>query len=179
MADTAEQVITKNKDFLLKLFALSVIAYLAYLLYNKYYKQETMYDVPYEELNKPVEPESEHQEVQVSSALGQSFSNNKPEFMGSAISFPTGGMDVLPTDLLPKSNVQGQIEGEQEVNELSARNYLVTSNNFGIDTVGSSNKNPNLQLRSDPHVPNNMNTGPWLQSSIQPNLYQRDFNIGS
>ena len=67
---------------------------------------------------------------------------------------------------------------EEPATDLAARNYLVTSANFGINTQSGTNKNANRQVRSDPFIPTNMNVSPWNVSSLTPNLYQKDFNIG-
>lgn len=47
----------------------------------------------------------------------------------------------------------------------------------GLDTIGQSNKNPNYQLRSDPIIPK-QDVGPWMQSTIEPNLMQVPLEIG-
>jgi hypothetical protein len=47
----------------------------------------------------------------------------------------------------------------------------------GLDTIGQTNKNPNYQLRSDPIIPK-QDVGPWMQSTIEPNLMQVPLEIG-
>jgi hypothetical protein len=150
-------------------------------LFVKYSKKaEPMYDVEFsriesEQDNLLQQPEQEQPTV-VRTALGQDLSSDRPEFTGSSISFPTGGQDVVPMDLLPKSSVDS--EGNA-TSDLSARNYLTSSSAFGIDTVGSTNKNASLDIRSQPHIPVNMAVSPWNVSSYTPDLFRKEFNIGA
>lgn len=75
--------------------------------------------------------------------------------------------EITPQDLLPKpcdvKAFEAQFpEGQGDVTD---KNFLVAGYNIGINTVSSSLKNPNLQLRSDPYIPRE-ETGPWNQSTI-------------
>jgi hypothetical protein len=169
-----DQILKQNS--FTKIAILVALLLVAVFMYKKWQsRHEHMYDMPYSEIQvagEQMEILEQHGEV-AQDADTTNMHNTAP------ITFKTGGKELLPMDLLPKSQISNDFDVVQgETNEMSARNFLVTSNNFGIDTVGSSNKNPNLQLRSDPFIPNNMNTGPWNQSTIQPNLYQRKFDLG-
>lgn len=185
MADNIiEQTVKKNSQVLKWIGIIALVLFTLYIIKKYMSKTENLYDIDYSQVDL-TQGESDNllqqpQVQQVQPILGQDMSNSQDEFIGSTIDFKTGGQDILPMDLLPKSQVAGEFdENGSPTTDLSARNYLVTSNNFGIDTTSSSNKNPNLQLRSDIFIPNNMSTGPWMQSTITPNLYQRDFNIGN
>jgi hypothetical protein len=48
---------------------------------------------------------------------------------------------------------------------------------IGIDTVGQSLRNANLQIRSEPANPQ-LNTGPWNTSTIGPDFNRRPMEIG-
>ena len=48
---------------------------------------------------------------------------------------------------------------------------------IGINTVGQSLRNANLQLRSEPVNPQ-LNTGPWNQSTITADMQRRPLEIG-
>ena len=78
----------------------------------------------------------------------------------------TGG-EIQPADLLPMS--QDVVDFTQQfpsgVEDVKDKNFLIAGFNIGINTVSSSLKNPNLQLRSDPYIPR-QDTGPWNQSTI-------------
>ncbi len=83
-----------------------------------------------------------------------------------------------PTQLLPKdvnsewSQVNPRGSGQlQNINLLSAGSLI------GINTVGSTLRNPNLQVRSEPANPQTYN-GPWMNSTIQPDLMRVPLEIG-
>ena len=58
------------------------------------------------------------------------------------------------------------------------QNYLTAGYHVGINTVGQSLRNANLQLRSE--IPNPQNAvGPWMISTIEPDLRQNVLEIGS
>lgn len=166
----------RQQSSLVKIAILAALLLFIIFMYKKWQtKTENMYDMPYSELQVAGE-QAEILDQPIKIAQDADTTNM---YNTAPITFKTNGKELLPMDLLPKSQISNDFDVVQgETDELSARNFLVTSNNFGIDTVGSSNKNPNLQLRSDPFIPNNMNTGPWSQSTIQPNLYQRKFDLG-
>jgi hypothetical protein len=176
----ADNLIKKNSGFL-KYAGIFILVVVIFLIYRKYTQTENLYDVPFSKINSEdgtAQAQSEQPQI-VMGATGQNVSSVQRDFMGSDITFPVNGKDIVPTDLLPKSAVAGEFDSETSPSsDLSATNYLVTSGNFGLDSTGSSNKNANLQLRSEPHIPVNMNTGPWNQSTITPNMFARNFNIG-
>lgn len=80
-----------------------------------------------------------------------------------------------PADLLPKggnnefSNVQGG--NLQNVNLLKAGYHI------GIDTVGQTLRNANLQLRSEYANPR-VNVGPWNNTTIEPDTQRKSLEIG-
>jgi hypothetical protein len=48
---------------------------------------------------------------------------------------------------------------------------------IGINTIGSTLRNPNLQERSEPPNPQNV-VGPWNQSTIEPDTMRAPLEIG-
>lgn len=108
-------------------------------------------------------------------AVNQQFSNTI-----NSVSGCVGGRDVLnSTDLLPREdgfNVW-QATNPQSQGALTDQNFLEAGHHFGINTVGQSLKNPNLQLRSDPIIPKR-DIGPFLQSTFEPDTNRRFFEIG-
>ena len=60
--------------------------------------------------------------------------------------------------------------------DLKNINLLSAGANYGINTVGSSLRNPNLQLRSEPIIPKT-NTGPWNNTTIEADTYRRALEI--
>ena len=95
-----------------------------------------------------------------------------------ATTTPAKGSSQMPainvaTDLLPKpSSPQVMDFGEFAPTALQGQNFLDVSQQLGIDTQGSSMKNANYQLRSDPPNPRT-NVGPWLNSTVEADLLRR------
>lgn len=75
--------------------------------------------------------------------------------------------EISPADLLPSSAAVADFENKFPTGEGEAtdKNFLIAGYNIGINTVGSSLKNANQQLRSDPFIPRK-DVGPWNQSTI-------------
>lgn len=73
---------------------------------------------------------------------------------------------VSPNDLLPKTT-DTSLQGAG--GDLTNVNMLKSGHHIGINTVGSSNRNSNLQLRADPAIPkSNTPVCPWNNSTIEP-----------
>ena len=84
-----------------------------------------------------------------------------------------------PAELLPKdTNSQWAQLNPSGKGELANINLLKAGYHIGIDTVGQSLRNANLQIRSEPPNPQ-IPTGPWLQSTIEPDLFRPPLEIGS
>lgn len=62
--------------------------------------------------------------------------------------------------------------------ELANKNLLTAGYHIGVNTVGQTLRNPNLQLRSEPLNPQ-VKVGPWNQSTIEPDVSRRALEIGS
>ena len=85
-----------------------------------------------------------------------------------------------PSDLLPKDqnsqwsalNPTTMKQGDVLMPDLLQAGYHI-----GLDTIGQTLRNSNLQLRSDPIIPK-ANTGPWMQSTIEPDLGRVPLEIG-
>ena len=85
-----------------------------------------------------------------------------------------------PCDLLPKpaSGSNGWDILDTVGTSIGANPDLLEAGyHAGIDTIGQSLRNANLQVRSDPPIPI-VNTGPWNQSTIEPTNLQVPFNLG-
>ena len=72
--------------------------------------------------------------------------------------------DVNPTDLLPKN---GTAHDSLVPNQVNNDQLLKAGHHCGVNTVGSSLRNPNLQLRAEPSIPKG-NPSPWMQSTMDP-----------
>jgi hypothetical protein len=125
---------------------------------------------------------------------GDSYSSPSPNHLGQnsdfsradglktntyGLSTPPKLMDD-PSLLLPNdTNKEWANLNPQGNGNLKNANLLSTTFLVGADTVGSSKKNMNLQVRSEPIIPQNaINTGPWQHSTIEPDLMRRPLEIG-
>ena len=82
-------------------------------------------------------------------------------------------------ELLPKdSNSQWAQLNPSGKGELANVNLLKAGYHVGIDTVGQSLRNANLQIRSEPPNPQ-LNVGPWNSSTIEPDFMRPPLEIGS
>lgn len=84
-----------------------------------------------------------------------------------------------PAELLPKdTNSQWAQLNPSGKGELANINLLKAGYHIGIDTVGQTLRNPNLQIRSEPPNPQ-LNVGPWNTSTISPDYMRPPLQIGS
>jgi hypothetical protein len=85
---------------------------------------------------------------------------------------------VDPSQLLPKdSNSEFSKLNPMGSGDLKNVSLLKAGWHIGINTVGQSLRNANLQLRSEPANPQ-LNVGPWNQSSITSDMQRRPLEIG-
>ena len=88
------------------------------------------------------------------------------------------GNTVVPADLLPKDNNTqfGDFnmlnQGNIVMPDLLDAGYLI-----GLDTIGQTLRNANLQERSDPIIPKT-NVGPWNNSTIEPDFGRVPLELG-
>jgi len=84
-----------------------------------------------------------------------------------------------PRELLPRdANSEFSQLNPQGSGDLENVSLLTAGTLQGINTVGTSLRNANLQLRSEPANPR-MNVGPWHNSTITADSNRRDLEIGS
>ena len=121
--------------------------------------------------------------VQPANPLGQ----NEVFASVSGIPTPTQGVPTScskpniqnPADLLPKdTNSQWAQLNPSGKGELANINLLKAGYHIGIDTIGQTLRNANLQIRSEPPNPQ-LYVGPWQQSTIEPDFMRPPLEIGS
>jgi len=86
---------------------------------------------------------------------------------------------LTPTELLPAD--QNTIYAQQNpmgTGSLKAKNFLSSGALIGVNTVGQSLRNANLQLRSEPPNPQ-VPVSIFLQSTIQPDISHRPLEVGA
>lgn len=86
---------------------------------------------------------------------------------------------ITPQELMPREDSYNtwQASNPPVNGHLADRNFLESGHHFGIDTTSNTLKNPNLQLRSDPIIPQ-IQVGPWMQSTYGPDTNHRQLEIG-
>ena len=81
--------------------------------------------------------------------------------------------DLLPKDAANSKWAQVNPAGQGDISD---QNFLSAGIHVGIDTIGGTLRNANLQLRSEPPCPR-QTVSPWQQSTIEPDLNRRPFEI--
>jgi hypothetical protein len=122
--------------------------------------------------------------VQPSAPLGE----NETFAAVNGISTPSTGVPTScnkqtiqnPADLLPlpqdNNNQWAQLNPSGK-GELSNINLLKAGYHIGIDTIGQTLRNANLQIRSEPPNPQ-LYVGPWNMSTIEPDFMRPPLELG-
>lgn len=86
---------------------------------------------------------------------------------------------LMPQELLPQDSPANQwsLANPQGSGTLKDKNFLQAGYHVGINTVGQTLRNANLQLRSDPPNPQ-VQVSPWQQTTINPDTNRKPFEIG-
>jgi hypothetical protein len=88
------------------------------------------------------------------------------------------GSNQNPAELLPRdTNSQWAQLNPAGKGDLANINLLKAGYHIGIDTVGQTLRNANLQIRSEPPNPQ-VNVGPWNQSTIEHDTLRPSFELG-
>jgi hypothetical protein len=130
--------------------------------------------------NKKQQP---NRSVQPSEPLGQNevfASVNGPQASGQGIPSACNKQNIQnPADLLPKDqNSQWAQLNPAGKGDLANINLLKAGYHIGIDTIGQTLRNANLQIRSEPPNPQ-INVGPWNQSTIEPDFMRVPLELGA
>jgi len=84
---------------------------------------------------------------------------------------------IDPSELLPRDVNSEWSNVNPASNDLKNVNMLNSDQLIGINTVGSSLRNANYQIRSEPTNPR-VNVGPWNASTIDSDSFRRPLEIG-
>ena len=108
--------------------------------------------------------------------------NNISPYMSSNTQQQDTGMNkasLTATELLPQDTVSNKWANANPTGSgtLQDVNLLQAGHHIGINTVGQTLRNANLQLRSDPPNPQ-VKVSPWLQSTITPDTNRQPLEIG-
>jgi len=85
---------------------------------------------------------------------------------------------MTPNELLPSQRDNEWSSLHPASDDLTNVNLLSAGQIIGINTVGSSMRNANLQLRSEYPIPK-QRMGPWNESTIETDTLRRPLEIGS
>jgi hypothetical protein len=97
---------------------------------------------------------------------------------GGAGSGYVAGSVASPQDLLPQDmNSQWAALNPVAQGNIAAPDLLQAGYHIGLDTIGQTLRNANLQERSDPIIPKSA-VGPWNQSTIEPDLGRVPLEVG-
>jgi len=155
---------------------------------------EDVEDAPTQNVVGANEVDSEDEEEEVNASEGEGDENvtfrNVPENQPEPQQNNNADNGRLPTECYPKDTLTPQDLLPQDSNStwaqtvpagqgsLGDQNFLNAGFHVGINTVGQSLRNANLQLRSEPANPQ-MKVSPWLQSTIDPDVNRKALEIGA
>jgi hypothetical protein len=152
-----------------KIVLLIIIVVSVWLLYTyadvKTGVVDKMEDGSKKEEKQPTVKETSAQNVVPAPAVGGSY---------------TAQSVANPSDLLPQDkNSEWAALNPVTMNQgnIAMPDLLQAGYHIGLDTIGQTLRNANLQLRSDPII-SKSNIGPWNQSTIEPDLARVPLEVG-
>lgn len=148
------------------------------LVYAVYTYSDQKFVVPYEPLQSDAK-NRQKSTVEVSQQAAPAVMDGMSGVQSSAPPVGAAQLPVAnPADLLPRdSNNQWGSLNPSGSGDLQGQNLLSATFLTGIDTIGNTMKNANLQLRSEPPNPQ-LNVGPWNQSTFAPDLMRTPLELG-
>ena len=188
---------TKNLDvsdsnnilkMILTILIVAGIAYLVYYLYNQY-KLDSKGNKKYNSIESENMMQSAEESMYKHSMMPreESMGHKMSEEGISSVNYqmsgsPSGQRNPIMNkmEFLPKGNIVGSDAVEHFPSgegSLKDRNFLQSGYHIGINTVGQTLRNANLQLRSEPPCPQ-VRVSPWLQATIEPDVSRKPFEIG-
>jgi hypothetical protein len=118
----------------------------------------------------PAAPLGQNEVFESANGIQTSMPSNAASSAQAAIQNPA---ELLPLD----TNSQWAQLNPTGKGELANMNLLKAGYHIGIDTVGQTLRNANLQIRSEPANPQ-LAVGPWNQSTIEPDFMRVPLEIG-
>jgi hypothetical protein len=173
-----EKFFTKDRIVIFVVFGILVV-FLMWYAGDKSYFADNM-DTQYENPMPPMVAPSmlEQPEVESLTAAASPSTGSAPVQPVANGGFSNKNV-TKPTDLLP-TDVNSQWSSFNSVTSNGAAavpDLLQAGYHIGLDTIGQTMKNANLQLRSDPIIPK-ANVGPWNQSTIEPDIMRVPLEVG-
>jgi hypothetical protein len=157
------------------LILVAVVA-LGYVLYN--YSQTKNK----QSADAPTQESSSQEQFSPSEPLGDNedfAAVNGIQTTQDGIPFPCSKKEVVdPAHLLPKNSNSAWAKLNPKADgSLEDVNLLTAGYHIGINTIGQSLRNANLQVRSEPANPK-VDVGPWNGSTITSDLMRKPLEIG-
>jgi hypothetical protein len=164
-----------------------VVVYVLYMLFN-YFMNKGMtgselmsgnYNKAYSNENGDMTP-MPAQDIQTANDVFSSVNDMGSTANGNALANSSCPQPSVqnPADLLPKdTNSEWAQLNPAGMGELSNINLLKAGYHIGIDTVGQTLRNANLQIRSEPPNPQ-VNVGPWNNSTITSDFLRVPLELG-
>jgi hypothetical protein len=163
---------------------------LIYVIYN-YSSNKSLFPENYETQNRRGTPSSPASSNMTPPSSGQNptGANDGTFFVDYApINSGDGNMGGMPanctaqnvntpSDLLPSDNNSGWGLKPMGGGDFMGVNFLNAGYLIGVDTIGSSLRNANLQVRSEPPNPQ-LIVSPWMNTTIEPDVFRQPLEIG-
>ena len=168
---------TEGYRFFLIILIAAVSLGLIYYFTNKDRRLAVGLDVSVEGGEAKQEMQQENFEQQHMNDMQMQMQNDDPALKQLKETACNPQNTLAPEELLPKSDATMWSESNPSAGALKERNFLQSGNMIGINTVGSTLRNANLQLRSEPANPQ-VQVSPWMQTTILPDLGRKPLEIG-
>jgi hypothetical protein len=154
-----------------------VVAYGLYMLFNNLMSKGSIGG----EMMSQGRPKAYNNSAPAGPQPAQESGNEIYSSVGASSGIATvsaSGSNQNPADLLPKdTNSQWAQLNPAGKGDLANINLLKAGYHIGIDTVGQTLRNANLQIRSEPPNPQ-INVGPWNLSTIESDFMRPSLEIG-
>ena len=187
----------RNKEYLKILVVILSVGFSAYILNSIYNKYSNQYvegfnegednDKEKKQAKKKSELPSDSPDLNESYADYQEDNNNNEQFdtntvddsqyndMRSSSCFPQA--QLSPNELLPLNDPASAWASVNPQSTFGGKNFLQAGWVAGISSVGSTLRNANRQLRSEPPNPQ-VRVSPWMQTTVEPDITRKPFEIG-
>ncbi len=117
---------------------------------------------------------------------GHDFLSGGTDMTGFSNSSTIDGMQTIspsmpvndPNSLLPTDHNSDWARLNPSMSAGATPDLLQAGYHIGLNTIGQTLKNANLQIRSEPII-QKQDVGPWMQSTIEPDLGRVPLEIGS
>ena len=156
-----------------------VIVVICYLMNNFINKPESMKNINESHMYNSINPGIDTSVDNAASVDNLASVDNVEEEFTNQPSSCAPKENLMPEELLPQDTGANawSLQNPQGSGSLQDKNFLQAGHNIGINTVGQTLRNANMQLRSDPPNPQ-VAVSPWQQSTINPDTNRLPMEIG-